>query len=189
MEEDYISISSLNDFIFCPYSIYLHNVYMESDDSMFHAAPQTTGKIAHKSIDKKSASNRADELVSLPVYSERYRLMGKIDIYNKKSKKLIERKYKLKQIFQGQIYQLWAQMFCLREMGYEVNSLAFYEISTNKMIPVDLPTGDETKAFSHFIYMFQNYNPADDFSVNPNKCRHCIYCNLCDKTKDDNVYT
>ena len=26
--DNYISISTLNDFIFCPYSIYLHNVYM-----------------------------------------------------------------------------------------------------------------------------------------------------------------
>lgn len=31
---DYISISTLNDFIFCPYSIYLHNVYMETDETM-----------------------------------------------------------------------------------------------------------------------------------------------------------
>ena len=30
MEEAYISISTLNDFIFCPYSIYLRNVYMEN---------------------------------------------------------------------------------------------------------------------------------------------------------------
>ncbi len=30
--DDYISISTLNDFIFCPYSIYLHNVYMETDE-------------------------------------------------------------------------------------------------------------------------------------------------------------
>ena len=33
MEEDYISISTLNDFIFCPYSIYLHNVYMDADEA------------------------------------------------------------------------------------------------------------------------------------------------------------
>ena len=26
---DLIAISTLNDFIFCPYSIYLHNVYMD----------------------------------------------------------------------------------------------------------------------------------------------------------------
>ena len=189
MEEDYISISTLNDFIFCPYSIYLHNVYMESDTSMFHAAPQTTGRIAHRTIDTKKANNRADVLLSLPVYSERYHLMGKIDVFNKKTKRLIERKYRLEKIFQGQIYQLWAQMFCLREMGYEVESLAFYEISTNKMIPIDLPNDEETKSFSRFVYEFQNFIPSDEFSVNPNKCRHCIYCNLCDKTEDDNVYT
>lgn len=189
MEEDYISISTLNDFIFCPYSIYLHNVYMESDNSMFHATPQTRGKIAHKTIDTKKASNKADEIVSLPVYSERYRLMGKIDIYNRKSKKLVERKYKLKHIFQGQIYQLWAQMFCLKEMGYEVESLAFYEISTNKMIPINLPTEEEIKTFNGFIEMFHNFCLSDHITINPNKCRHCIYCNLCDKTEEDNVYT
>ena len=37
--DDYISISQLNDFIFCPYSIYLHNVYMETDEGLYHATP------------------------------------------------------------------------------------------------------------------------------------------------------
>ena len=48
--EELISISTLNDFIFCPYSIYLHNVYMDVDDSLFHAMPQITGRIAHYDI-------------------------------------------------------------------------------------------------------------------------------------------
>ena len=47
--EDYISISTLNDFIFCPYSIYLHNVYMDTDEELYHATPQTKGRIAHES--------------------------------------------------------------------------------------------------------------------------------------------
>ena len=47
MEEDYISISTLNDFIFCPYSIYLHNVYENTDESIFHVTPQTQGRIAY----------------------------------------------------------------------------------------------------------------------------------------------
>lgn len=187
---DYIPISSLNDFIFCPYSIYLHNVYMESDESLYHANPQTRGKIAHESVDKKTASNRVDDLLSLPVYSEEYGLMGKIDLYKKKEKKLIERKYQLKQIFQGQIYQLWAQMVCLREMGYEVESLAFYETSKNKMIPVAMPTDDDLQQFKTFIKKFRTFDPLiTSFTINPNKCIHCIYCNLCDKTFVDNVYT
>ncbi len=109
---------------------------MESDESLYHATPQTRGKVVHKSVDNKTVSNRSNDILSLPVYSEEYGLMGKIDIYKKKEKKLIERKYQLKQIFQGQIYQLWAQMLCLREMGYEVESLAFYETSTNKTTSV-----------------------------------------------------
>ena len=70
MEEDYISISTLNDFIFCPYSIYLHNVYMESDEGLYHATPQTRGRNAHDAVDTKKASNREDVLQSLPVQSK-----------------------------------------------------------------------------------------------------------------------
>ena len=60
MEEDYISISTLNDFIFCPYSIYLHNVYMESDEGLYHATPQTQGRIAHETVDEKKGSTSKD---------------------------------------------------------------------------------------------------------------------------------
>ena len=162
---------------------------MESDETMYHATPQTQGRIAHETVDNKTASNRANDILSLPVYSEEYGLMGKIDLYKRKEKKLIERKFQLKQIFQGQIYQLWAQMLCLKEMGYEVVSLAFYEISKNKMIPVAMPTENDLQNFRNFISRFRSFNPGSTpFAVNPNKCSHCVYCNLCDKTNEDNVY-
>lgn len=187
---EYISISTLNDFVFCPYSIYLHNVYMETDEAMYHAAPQTRGKIAHETIDRKQASNRKDDIQSLPVYSDKWGLMGKIDMYHRKDKKLVERKYQLKNIFRGQIYQLWAQMLCLQEMGYDVESLAFYEIKTNKTIPLSLPTEAELQELHDFIEKFRTFDPANsEFAINPNKCAHCIYSNLCDKTQTDNVYT
>ena len=35
---------------------------MESDEGLYHATPQTRGKIAHETIDKKKASNRTDDL-------------------------------------------------------------------------------------------------------------------------------
>lgn len=178
----------LNDFIFCPYSIYLHNVYMETDETLYHAPPQIRGKIAHKTIDNKTASNVKKDLQSLPVYSDRFKIMGKIDIYRDKDKLLIERKYQLKQIFKGQIYQLWAQYICLTEMGYEIKQLAFYEISTHKTIPIPLPNDNGIKEFSCFIETFHNFNPEKPININPNKCKHCIYCNLCDKTEEENVY-
>ena len=188
MEEDYISISTLNDFVFCPYSIYLHNVYENTDESLFHATPQTRGRIAHETVDEKKSSTRKDVLQALPVYSEKYGLMGKIDVYKIKEKYLVERKYQLRQIYQGQIYQLWAQMFCLQEMGYVVEHLAFYEISTKRTTPINLPTCDDIQHFELFLRSFRNYDPTSPFIPNINKCRHCIYCNLCDKTEDNNVY-
>lgn len=188
--EDYIHISTLNDFVFCPYSIYLQGVYMDTDEGQYKATPQVKGKVAHQTTDFKTASNRADDILALPVYSEEYGLMGKIDLYKRKEKKLIERKYQLKQIFQGQIYQLWAQMLCLEEMGYEVESLAFYETSTNRMIPMAMPTIQDIEEFQNFIQRFRSFDPSSTtFIINPNKCRHCVYCNLCDKTTEDNVYS
>lgn len=186
--DDYISISTLNDFIFCPYSIYLHNVYMDTDEGLYHATPQTKGRIVHEPIDTKKASNRADDLQSLAVMSEEYRLMGKIDIYKGKERKLIERKYQLRNIYQGQIYQLWAQYLCMKEMGYDIESLAFYEISTNKMIPIDLPSDYQIVEFKGFLDTYRNYDPSQPLHVNENKCKHCIYCNLCDKMDGENVY-
>lgn len=187
--DDYISISALNDFVFCPYSIYLHNVYMETDEGLYHATPQTRGRIAHETIDYKKASNRTADLQSLPVISMKYGLVGKIDLYKGQEKKLIERKYQLKNIYQGQIYQLWAQYLCMIEMGYEVKSIAFYEISTNKTIPIEIPTERELVEFENFVSAFRNFDVASaHIVVNSNKCRHCIYCSICDKTEEENVY-
>ncbi|MBO5133437.1 MAG: type V CRISPR-associated protein Cas4 [Paludibacteraceae bacterium] len=185
---NYISISTLNDYIFCPYSIYLHNVYMETDEGLYHATPQTRGRVSHESVDTKKASNKRDTLMALPIYSSKFGLVGKIDIYKQSEKLLVERKYQLKQLFRGQIYQLWAQYFCLIEMGYSVEKLAFYEISSNKTIPIAIPTLQEETEFTQFIERFKNFDPSGNIEVNSNKCRHCIYCNLCDKTEEDNVY-
>lgn len=43
---------------------------METDETMYHATPQTKGKLAHEGIDLKKASNRADDILALLVYSE-----------------------------------------------------------------------------------------------------------------------
>lgn len=161
---------------------------MDTDEGLYHAKPQIQGQIAHETVDNKKASNRRDDLFSLPVYSTRYKLMGKVDVYHQKEKRLVERKYRLKQIYQGQIYQLWAQYFCLLEMGYEVEKIAFYETATNKMIPVSIPNEKDVAQFDAFIESFQQYNPSMPIHINVNKCKHCIYCNLCDKTEEENVY-
>lgn len=161
---------------------------MEVDEDLFHATPQTKGKLAHLCIDNKSYSTKSSDLTALPIYSEELGIMGKIDLYKQDRKLLIERKFQLKRIFRGQIYQLWAQYFCMIEMEYDISQIAFYEISTNKMTYVDIPTYENKQELINFIKQFKEYNPANPIVTNPNKCSHCIYSNLCDKTDIDNVY-
>ena len=186
---DLIDISNLNDFIFCPYSIYLHNVYMDTDEGNYHAMPQTQGRNAHTSIDNKSTSTSNNVIESLSVISHELGIYGKIDVYRISSKTLVERKYRLKQIFQGQIYQLWAQYFCMTEMGYEIDNLAFYEISTRKTTQMQIPNDSDKVELKRFVDYYRAFSPQDSFPTNPNKCAHCIYSNLCDKTTENNVYT
>ncbi len=188
--DDYILLSTLNDFMFCPYSIYLHSVYMETDEELYKAIPQTKGTIAHQGVDKKKSSTRKGDIMSLPVYCDELGISGKIDLYKSDHHLLIERKNNLKHIFRGQVYQLWGQYFCMEEMGYEVDSLAFYEITTNKMTYIELPGEAGRTELIDFISQFKNFDPATSaITISPNKCIHCIYCNLCDKTNTDNVYT
>ncbi|MBQ9253898.1 MAG: type V CRISPR-associated protein Cas4 [Bacteroidales bacterium] len=178
----------LNDFVFCPYSVYLHNVYMNTDEDVYHSYSQTRGKLAHSSIDNKTYSTNTNELLSIPIYSHELEIKGKIDQYKINEKKLIERKYKLTQIYQGQIYQLWAQYFCMMEMGYFVKELMFYEMSKNKMYPINIPTDNDKQQLKDFIFQFKNYNPTTSLNINTAKCMHCIYSPLCDKTSVENVY-
>lgn len=188
MDDNLIPLSMLNDYIFCPYSIYLHNIYMGTDEGLYHATPQTQGKIAHESIDSKKASTRKDDFLSLPVCSNQLGIMGRIDLYRGAEQHLIERKYRLKQIFRGQLYQLWGEYFCMVEMGYPIQKLSFYEISSNTVIPQPIPGEKERAELQEFIVLFKSFDPAIPIVTNSNKCQHCIYCPLCEKAELENVY-
>ncbi len=161
---------------------------METDEDNYYALPQVAGKQAHASVDEKSASTSKHIIQSLSVTSYEYGISGKIDIYDASKQMLIERKNNLKRIFQGQIYQLWAQYVCLIEMGYKVSSLAFYEVTTKKYTPIDLPDANGLAELKQFLNSYRNFNPRSFQPLNTNKCAHCIYCALCDKYSFENVY-
>lgn len=188
MGENYIPLSMLNDYIFCPYSIYLHNIYMEADEGVYHATPQVQGRIAHDAVDHKRSSTRKDDLMAFAVYSDQLGIIGKIDTYKSRERHLIERKYQLRKIYQGQLYQLWGEFFCMKEMGYEIEKVSFYEISTNTMMPQQLPRQKEWEELKAFVERFRAFDPSQPVETNPNKCAHCIYCPLCEKSNMENVY-
>jgi len=174
----YIQISKLNDFIFCPYSVYIHSIYSDFNPRGYHKTHQVVGKIVHETIDKKTYSTSRFLLQGLEVYSEKYNLVGKIDIFDSKKGFLIERKYKIKKSFDGYKFQLYAQMFCLEEMNYKIKKMFLHSLSDNKRYEVPLPNKQELLEFEELIKTIKEYKPELK-KINKNKCKNCIYKPLC----------
>ena len=96
--EDTISITLLNDFIFCPVSIYFHSLDYETEVLTYQNSSQINGTKAHEKCDNKEYSDRKDILQGCPVYCEKYNLFGKIDIFDISKGILTERKREIKKI-------------------------------------------------------------------------------------------
>lgn len=161
---------------------------MEADEGLYKALPQVRGTIAHETVDKHTYSSLKTVITSMTVYSPTLRLIGKIDLYKQNSKTLIERKYQFKNPYEGQIYQLWAQYFCMIEMGYEVEHLVFHATASNRTVPIILPHETERKELESLVSKIRNYEIGETAAVSRSRCQHCIYCNMCDKTIEENVY-
>ncbi len=182
MSENPLNITALNDFVFCPMSIYFHNLYGDMERMTYQSTAQINGAKAHEAVDNKTYS-AANTIKSLEVFSEKYNLIGKIDIYNKATKTLIERKKKIKQIYDGYVFQIYAQYFAMLEMGYEVDRLIIHSIDDNKNYPVDLPELNIVmfKKFEKIIDDINSFNMNSFFQTNGEKCKHCIYSPYCDR--------
>ena len=178
-----IPISLLNDFVFCPRSVYFHRIYESFDSRIYHTDVQVKGRTAHMSIDENKYSTRKNILHNLPVFSSQYSLCGRTDIFDKTAGILTERKKRVRLLYDGFIFQAYAQYYCLTEMGYPVRKIFIYSKDDNKNhpipLPLDNPEGD--KKFKNLLEKIHSFNLEDDFSPNIKKCVRCIYRHLCDK--------
>lgn len=173
--ESYIQISKINDFTFCPATLYLHSMYEGFSQGMYHETPQVVGRLKHETVDEKKYSTAKKFMMSTDVYSEKYNIMGKIDIYDKETETLIERKTKIKKIFDGYRYQLYAQYYCLTEMGYAVKKLVLRSLEDNKSYEVPVPSENEQKEFEDVLYAMRNFDPKQLLSHQCSKCAMSIY--------------
>lgn len=181
--EPYITLSFLNDFIFCPRSIYFHQLYGGLNHELYEQKPQIVGEAAHSAISSKSYSTRKNVLQNIEVFSEKYNICGKIDIFDCKTGRLTERKREIKTIYDGYVFQVYAQCHALREMGYAVNEIVIHDMVHNKNYPIPLPE-DNPEMQSKFEKLIFDMNHFDIVTENrePNraKCEQCIYSQLCD---------
>lgn len=182
--DDAILITELNDFIFCPVSIYFHKLYGGKDRMIYQSSEQINGTAAHKPVDEGNYSSSKNIITAIDVYSDKYNIIGKIDIYDADKKMLRERKKRVKQLFDGFIFQLYAQYFALTEMGYEVEKLEIYSIDDHKHYPIARPEEnlEMLAKFEQLIKDMRDFEIDSYIQDNNLKCEHCIYEPSCDRS-------
>jgi len=182
--EETILISYLNDFIFCPVSIYFHKLYGNLDRTLYQDTTQKEGTHAHKTIDRGTYSTSKNFLQGIEVYSQNYNIIGKIDVFDVKKGMLIERKNKISKIYDGFIFQVYAQYYALVEMGFDVKKINLYSMVDNKTYNIKLPTKDkEMKVkFEEILKDIRNFDMQNFKQENVEKCKKCIYEPSCDRS-------
>lgn len=181
MSEEPLIISNLNDFIFCPASIYFHSLEEDEENLLGQDSYQINGSAAHEKSDKAEYSSRKSVLQGISIYCEKYNLCGKIDVFDSESGILTERKKKIKTIYDGYVFQVYAQYFALIEMGYPIKEIRLYSMDDNKVYKISFPEDDKPmlKKFESLIYEINNFSFEFFHQTNIEKCRHCIYETLC----------
>ncbi len=111
-----ISISALNQYVFCPRRCALMHVEGIWSDNE-HTAK---GTILHKNADERGyeTDGKGRIVRALPLYSEQYGLSGKADVVEMRPDEIIPVEYKKgkRREFDNDNIQLMAQGFCLEEM-------------------------------------------------------------------------
>lgn len=182
--EQPIRISWLNDFTFCPASIYYHGMYEDLDAMAYQSEKQVRGTAAHRAVDEARYTTSRHVLQGTTVYSGELGLIGKIDLFDSRTGLLTERKRHVAKVHDGYVFQLYAQCYALTEMGYEVRRLRIHSLDDNKSYQVSLPDEDEKMRESFFkvVADVKSFDVDAYRPDNPGKCSNCIYNPLCEKS-------
>jgi CRISPR-associated protein Cas4 len=177
--DGYISFSQLNDFLFSPFSLYLHECYKDYEENIYQDFFQIAGKQAHETIDDHRYKKKG-WLTSMRLCSPKLEIYGRTDLYNEQTGELVERKRLIKRIYEGYRMQIYAQYYCLLEMNYQVNKIALYSLADNTKYPLETPTSLTLQRLKLLVKNVQAYQPQFIELMYPgNKSLISIYSNLC----------
>lgn len=76
--EELIPISYINDFTFCPASIYFHGLMDGSDKMLYQSKYQIEGTASHHTVDNRAYSTKKDILQGMHVCSIKYGLIPRL---------------------------------------------------------------------------------------------------------------
>lgn len=184
-EEDYIQLSSIQHFVFCPRQCGLIHVDALWSENLFTAR----GRIMHEKADSGEDESRGDRIItrSLNVYSRRLGLSGRCDVVemNETGDTVIpypvEYKSGKPKMDISDTAQLCAQALCLEEMmNVSVREAAVFYGKPRRRLAVEIDDNlrRETESIIHSIHgmIKEKRVPAAKYMK---KCDTCSLNDMC----------
>ncbi len=184
-EDDFIMISALQHYIFCPRQcalIYIDDVWQEN---LF----TVRGEILHEKVDTDSYEKRGDvkTVRGLRIHSYKYGIIGRCDVVEfrqtSKGKEILPVEFKSGQPKEdiSDKVQLCAQVLCLEEMlNTQINKAAFFygKIRRRYVVDIDLQLRTQTEDVINNVrrLLSEKKTPIIEYSA---KCRNCSLINIC----------
>lgn len=136
---DFIPISALGEYNYCPRNCYLFFVLGERGENPY----TVEGKLLHQRVDESTRTKRGDTVQTRRVYvcSERYGISGFADVIEEKEGEIYPVEYKRgkRGIWQNDRIQLCAQAICLEEMlGVKITKAYIFYVSSGRRMEVKL---------------------------------------------------
>jgi len=184
-EDDYIQLSSLQHYVFCPRQcglIHVHGIWEENRLT-------AKGRVMHERVDSGEEETRGDVHVtrSLAIYSKKYALSGRADVVEFRDERggivpyPVEYKSGKPKLDLSDSVQLCAQALCLEEMtGSEIRTAAFFYGKTRHRheVVLDAVIRLETEKVISAVHALIHSRLVPDAEYNK-KCRSCSLADQC----------
>lgn len=184
-EDDFIMISALQHYIFCPRQCGLIHVDDVWQDNLF----TVRGEILHEKVDTDTYETRGDikTVRGLRIHSFKYGLVGRCDVvefkHTSKGKEIFPVEFKAgepKEDISDKV-QLCAQVLCLEEMqDTQISKAAFFygKIRRRNLVTIDEELRSQT------LQVIQAVREIVDKKIIPrieynSKCRNCSLQSIC----------
>ena len=175
-----VPISALEHFSYCPRQCALIHVEQTFDENVF----TVRGRLSHERVDSGvcTAPRGVQQVRSLPLWSDRYGLIGKADVVEFHQDGPVPVEYKLGPITGDHAaLQLCAQALCLEEMlGVHVPIGALYSHTTKRRVSLQIEEELRVRTLAAVAavrdLLSEQVLPPP---VNDSRCRNCSLINAC----------
>ncbi len=184
-EDNFIMISALQHYIFCPRQCGLIHV----DDAWQENVFTVRGNILHEKVDTDTYETRGDTKTvrGLRIHSYKFGITGRCDVVEfketEKGKVVLPVEFKAGEPKDDNSdkVQLCAQVLCLEEMlNIEIPKAAFFygKIRRRNIVEINEELRKQTKEVIIKVHVIVNSKkvPGAEYST---KCRNCSLINIC----------